>query len=303
MSRWFRHYAGMCRDDKLVSVAIRSKQPIERVVWIWAAILESAAEIDDGGRFSVDEAEIAYFLRADEADVHSVFVGLCNSGRILEDRVAKWSDRQFQSDRSAERQRRYRERHRDGGEQEPNPDRDDEVTSPKRQRDAPETETETETETEKKETPTGLSPAVEDRRPSDPPRLALVETIKPPVAKPCAKPSDDGIVDFVSDLWNHLAGQCGLAKCRAITDKRAAHVRARARDLVDVFDFANARDGFRDAMIRIRGSPFLLGQGQGRPWKCDFDFFVSESGFLKIMEGKYAAPAKPDARFDNLRRN
>jgi hypothetical protein len=32
MSRWFRHYAGMMRDDKLVRVAIRSKQTIERVV-------------------------------------------------------------------------------------------------------------------------------------------------------------------------------------------------------------------------------------------------------------------------------
>ena len=30
MSRWFRHYAGLCRDEKLVSVAIKSKQPIER---------------------------------------------------------------------------------------------------------------------------------------------------------------------------------------------------------------------------------------------------------------------------------
>ena len=49
MSRWFRHYAGMMRDDKLVRIAIKTKQPIERVLWIWGAILESAAEIDDNG--------------------------------------------------------------------------------------------------------------------------------------------------------------------------------------------------------------------------------------------------------------
>jgi hypothetical protein len=50
VSRWFRHYAGMMRDDKLVRVAIRSGQAIERVCWIWGAILESAAEIDNGGK-------------------------------------------------------------------------------------------------------------------------------------------------------------------------------------------------------------------------------------------------------------
>ena len=31
MSRWFRHYAGMMRDDKPVRIAIKTKQPIERI--------------------------------------------------------------------------------------------------------------------------------------------------------------------------------------------------------------------------------------------------------------------------------
>lgn len=39
MSRWFRHYAGMMRDDKLVGAAIRAKQPVERVVWVWADVV------------------------------------------------------------------------------------------------------------------------------------------------------------------------------------------------------------------------------------------------------------------------
>ena len=59
MSRWFRHYAGLARDDKLVRAAMKSKQPVERVVWVWCAILESAAEIDDGGRYELDHAECA----------------------------------------------------------------------------------------------------------------------------------------------------------------------------------------------------------------------------------------------------
>lgn len=147
MSRWFRHYAGLCRDEKLVSVAIKSRQPIERVVWVWAAILESAAEIDDNGRYILDTAEVAYFLRADEADILSVVSALGASGRLDADTVVKWSNRQFRSDRSAERVAAHRERKRqtddrtDGNSQLQNTP----VTLQKRQCNSPELETELDT--------------------------------------------------------------------------------------------------------------------------------------------------------------
>lgn len=148
MSRWFRHYAGMVRDDKLVSAAIKAKQPVERVVWVWGAILESAAEIDDAGRFNLDTAEVAYFLRTDEADIGIVMDALVAMGRVSDGRVVKWSDRQFTSDRSADRQARYRERKRaeTATSDESTPSPIIEVASPSRHRDAPEAETELETE-------------------------------------------------------------------------------------------------------------------------------------------------------------
>jgi len=151
MSRWFRHYAGMVRDDKLVSAAIKAKQPVERVVWIWGAILESAAEIDDNGRFNLDTAEVAYFLRADETDVVRVVAALAALEGVSDDRGVKWGDRQFTSDRSADRQARYRERKRGASavSDEAIPSGDGEVTSPSRHGDAPETETELEAETER----------------------------------------------------------------------------------------------------------------------------------------------------------
>ena len=90
MSRWFRHYAGMMRDEKLVRAAVRSKQPVERVVWVWGAILESAAEIDDDGHYEFDAAEAAYFLRADEADICAIENALGDAGRLAEGRVVKW---------------------------------------------------------------------------------------------------------------------------------------------------------------------------------------------------------------------
>lgn len=100
MSRWFRHYAGMMRDDKLVRAALRSKQTVERVVWVWGVILESAAEVDDEGRYELDHAEVAYFLRADDADIGAIESALADLGRVQGGRVAKWSTRQYQNDRT-----------------------------------------------------------------------------------------------------------------------------------------------------------------------------------------------------------
>lgn len=110
MSRWFRHYAGMMRDEKLVRVAVKSGQPVHLVTWVWGALLESASEINDGGRYDFDAAEAAYFLRCDVADTNAVLCELENSGRIHEGVVVRWGDRQFDSDISRDRQRRYREK-------------------------------------------------------------------------------------------------------------------------------------------------------------------------------------------------
>jgi hypothetical protein len=149
MSRWFRHYAGMMRDEKLVRAAMRANQPVERVVWIWGAILESAAEINDGGRFDLDPSEVAYFLRSSPDDIVAILDALAALERLVDGCVAKWGERQFQSDNSAARQSRYRERRKDRGDACPSVS-DGEVTAKDRDSDGavtpPETETETETE-------------------------------------------------------------------------------------------------------------------------------------------------------------
>lgn len=136
------------RDEKLVSVAIKAKQPVERVLWVWGAILESAAEKDDDGVFQFDSAEAAYFLRADEADICAIVNALGDANRVAADRVVHWGTRQFKSDQSAERQSRYRDKKRaevrvSDGEQTSG---DGVVTAMSRHGDAPETETDTETE-------------------------------------------------------------------------------------------------------------------------------------------------------------
>ena len=180
MSRWFRHYAGLCRDEKLVSVAIKSKQPIERVVWVWCAILESATEIDDNGRYGVDAAEIAYFLRADETDICSIENALRDAGRLAEGCVVTWSKRQFSSDRSKERVAAHRERKRadDARPDDSEPSRNGDVTLQTRYGNAPDTDTDTDTE-RKIDNSISLSKAAREIEPAR------------PVAKPF--PSDGSI--------------------------------------------------------------------------------------------------------------
>lgn len=152
MSRWFRHYAGMMRDEKLVRVSIKSKQPIERVLWIWGAILESAAEVNDNGKYDLDAAEVAYFLRADETDIHVVLTALADAGRVADNGVVNWGNRQFSSDKSAVRVAAYRERKRaeNSGFNSVTTSRNGDVTLQERFCNGPETETETETHTETK---------------------------------------------------------------------------------------------------------------------------------------------------------
>lgn len=91
MSRWFRHYAGMMRDEKLVSVAVKSKQPVDRAFWVWGAILESAAEIDGNGEFEVDAGEMAYHLHVGVEDIEVILDELHAENMIHGDVVVQWS--------------------------------------------------------------------------------------------------------------------------------------------------------------------------------------------------------------------
>ncbi len=108
MSRWFRHYAGMMRDPKFAMVSIRTKQPVERVLFVWCCALESAAEINDCGRFDVSTEEIAYFLHCKPQQIQTVKSELETIGLFSDGIISKWSSRQFESDTSASRMRKLR---------------------------------------------------------------------------------------------------------------------------------------------------------------------------------------------------
>ena len=108
MVRWFRHYPGLARDGKLVAAALRAKQPIERVVWTWCAILEDAAERMDGGAFRIDTLEAAHFLGCAPADLEAILNALEAGERTERGVICAWETRQFRGDTSTARVQAHR---------------------------------------------------------------------------------------------------------------------------------------------------------------------------------------------------
>ena len=90
MSRWFRHHHGLSRDEKLLRVAERSLQPIDRVVWVWIAVLESAAELDRDGVFDVDAGELAYFLNVEQDHIEAILSAIGDDGLTKHGTIAAW---------------------------------------------------------------------------------------------------------------------------------------------------------------------------------------------------------------------
>lgn len=84
--------------------------------------------------------------------------------------------------------------------------------------------------------------------------------------------------------YNAVAEETGWPKAQALTPKRRAALKAR------IFE-AGGIAGWHEAMAKARGSPFLRGE-RGRDkthenWTPDLDFFLQQSTFTKLMEGKY----------------
>jgi hypothetical protein len=92
--------------------------------------------------------------------------------------------------------------------------------------------------------------------------------------------------------YNDLAGELAWPKCEKISASRKSKLRARLRDCGGI-------DGWYAALARAKASKFLRGEtGRGaghENWTPNIDFFLTESKFLKLIEGGFdgstAAPA------------
>lgn len=77
-------------------------------------------------------------------------------------------------------------------------------------------------------------------------------------------------------FWNTNAIEAGWRKVVKLSAARDAALGARLRD--------HGLDGWKAAIIRARASPFL---GRDPPPWFNFDFLISETKFLKLIEGNY----------------
>lgn len=100
-------------------------------------------------------------------------------------------------------------------------------------------------------------------------------------------PSEAFDSDAISEtvgLWNEMAARVGLALVANVTEARRKHLRARLRDCGGI-------EGIRAALAKLEASSFLNGSaprnGRHESWMPDFDFFVSERGFTRLLEGAY----------------
>ena len=112
--QWFRWYHGTSTDLKFGRIARHSGQTRERVLFVWAMILEDASDNELRGTFDIEAGDIADVLKCDESDINAVMAAMCDAGIIDLDGdqpiVTAWQKRQPSRDDSAARQRSKRER-------------------------------------------------------------------------------------------------------------------------------------------------------------------------------------------------
>lgn len=84
--------------------------------------------------------------------------------------------------------------------------------------------------------------------------------------------------------YNDLAEQLAWPKCERLSASRKTKIRARLRECGGI-------DGWYFALAKAKASKFLRGEttrGAGHEnWRPDIDFFLTESKFIKLMEGRY----------------
>lgn len=92
------------------------------------------------------------------------------------------------------------------------------------------------------------------------------------------------------NAYNDVAEQLAWPTCARLTANRRAKLRARLRDCGGI-------DGWYRALAKAKGSAFLRGEtnrGAGHErWRPNIDFFLTESKFLKLIEGGYDGSTAP----------
>lgn len=249
MTDWFRSWHGAPTDIKWMAVAKRAGVAPGMVVSVAWALMDRASQADNRGSIEgYDAEELAIFYGYETEQVEAVVAAMEARGVIVGGRFAAWERRQpKREDDSAERVKRHRERQKEAS---------NAVKRDVTHRNAPEKNRE---EQSKKDAELRSERAR---------------------AKPPDKPDTPPPERLALDAWNELAAECGLPHADVFDADRAGKIRARLRE-------CGGLPGWEHALARIRGSPFLLGQVDGKDFRAHLDFVLQKSSFRKLMEGTY----------------
>lgn len=83
--------------------------------------------------------------------------------------------------------------------------------------------------------------------------------------------------DHVLEAWNDLAARHGLAKAK-MNDRRRKAALARIRQ--------HSVEDFTEAIACLSRNPWMHGDND-RGWRADFDFFLQQKSFTRLVEGSY----------------
>lgn len=106
----------------------------------------------------------------------------------------------------------------------------------------------------------------------------------PPSPIPYPSPED---LESAVLVFNQAAREVGWPNCQRLTEPRKAKLKARLKD-------CGTLAAWNEAINRAKNTPFLLGQND-KGWKADFDFFLQEKSFTKLIEGSYESRPKGQA--------
>jgi hypothetical protein len=248
---WFRFYVEAIHDRKL-----RRRPPSDR--WLWVVLLAVAREAAEPGQITIGsqpatDADLADLAALKEKEVRSALSYFISEGMLVEDKVAgvltvaKFKERQYESDTSAERMAKHRasdddvtayQRHNDG-------DTAPDVTALRR-RSSRARVTESETDTEKPTPPVGPPPGG-----------------TPPKKRACRLPEDwapsEELLAWAAKTYPHI-------DAKYQTDRFKDYWQAKAGADASKHDWDSTwRNWIRGAAERAVAIPSTNGNGHGPP--------------------------------------
>lgn len=127
---------------------------------------------------------------------------------------------------------------------------------------------------------------------------ATLTTIEPSIEPPDRSLSAKGPTrlacphEQIRDLYAEVLAD--LPSIKVWSSKRQASLKARWSEMAKARGWANAEQGlawFHKFFETVAASDFLMGRGSRNPghegWRCDFDFLMTPTKFVGVIEGKY----------------